>query len=94
MDCKNIQEVRENINQLDTQIVKLICEREGYVKQASKFKTSKTDVKAPDRVEKVIEKVRALAAEEGGNPEIIENIYRKMISEFINMEMSEYEERN
>ena len=90
VECKNLDEVRENIDRLDREIVKLIAERSYYVRQAAKFKTTKRDVKAPKRVEEVISKVRYLAAEKGLDPDIIENIYRTMIECFINYEMKEH----
>ena len=44
--CKNIEEVRENIDKIDHQIVKLPSERSHFVKQAANFKNSSNDVKA------------------------------------------------
>lgn len=38
MECKDLEEVRSNIDKIDNQIVKLIAERGSFVKQASKFK--------------------------------------------------------
>jgi len=90
MECKSLEEVRNNIDKIDNQIVKLIAERGLFVKQASKFKKDSSDVKAPQRVEAVIKKVRTLAAEYGANPDMIEKIYRVMIEGFINMEMDEF----
>lgn len=60
-NCKDLNEVRENIDRIDNQIVKLIAERSYYVKQAASFKKDTEDVKAPKRVEMVIEKVCKLA---------------------------------
>lgn len=90
-ECKNIEEVRENIDRLDREIVKLISERSHYVEQAATFKKDTLDVKAPKRVEAVIEKVRGIASEHGVNPNIIEEVYRTMIACFINYELKEFE---
>ena len=54
MICKNIREVRNNINNIDEQIVKLIALRGSFVKQSAKFKKDSDSVKAPTRVEEVI----------------------------------------
>lgn len=94
MKCKNIEEVRENIDRIDRKIVKLIAERSTYVVQAANFKKTSYDVKAPQRVEKIISKVRGLAIDNGVNPNIVENIYREMINSFINFELSEHEKLN
>lgn len=88
--CKDLNEVRENINKIDVEIVKLIARRSGYVKQAAEFKKNSEQIKAPDRVEKIIKKVRNLAVENNLDPNIIESVYRNMINEFINMEMDEH----
>jgi isochorismate pyruvate lyase len=90
MKCENLEQVRENIDRIDREIVKLIAERSTYVAQAAKFKNMTDDVKAPQRVEKIIEKVRNLAKEDDANPDIVENIYREMINSFINFELAEH----
>jgi isochorismate pyruvate lyase len=76
-----------NIDYLDNQIVKLISERSRYVEQAAKSKKDTEDVKAPKRVETVIQKARTIADENNVNPDIIEQVYRTMISCFINHEL-------
>lgn len=85
-NCKTIEEVRENINKIDREIVELISQRSRYVEQAAKFKKTAQDVKAPLRVEEIITKVRDLAVENHLEPDIIEKIYRTMISCFIDYE--------
>jgi len=90
MKCENLEQVRSNIDRIDDGIIKLIAERTGYVKQASAFKKSEDGVKAPARVEAVIAKVRAKAAEYGADADMVEALYREMISRFVNMEMTEY----
>jgi len=86
-ECKNIEEVRENINRIDREIVKLISQRSRYVSQAAKFKKTTEDVKAPSRVEEVISKVRGIAVEHDLDPDIVEKVYRTMIACFIDYEM-------
>jgi isochorismate pyruvate lyase len=93
-ECKNIEEIRENIDKLDNQIVKLISERSRFVEQAAKFKKDTEDVKAPKRVDAVIEKVRNVANENNVNPDIIEEVYRTMISCFINHELVQHSKIN
>jgi isochorismate pyruvate lyase len=75
-ECENIEEIRENIDKIDREIVKLLSKRSYFVKEAAKFKKSAKDVEAPKRVEQVIQKVRILATEYGVHPDIVENIYR------------------
>jgi isochorismate pyruvate lyase len=92
--CNSIEEVRDNIDRIDRQIVLLLAERGGYVKQAARFKKTTDDVKAPQRVEQVISKVTALSEELGVNPAVTEQVYRAMISGFINAELKEHASLN
>lgn len=88
--CDSIEQVRSNIDRIDQQIVALLAERGAYVKQAATFKTSTADVRAPQRVEQVIGKVVALAHSLGANPTVTEQVYRAMISGFIDSELAEH----
>ena len=90
MICSSLEEVRSNIDRIDNEIIKLIAERTNYVKQASSFKKNENEVKAPNRVESVIQKARERSLEYGANPDMIETLYREMISSFINLEMDEF----
>ncbi|MBQ7433201.1 MAG: chorismate mutase [Lachnospiraceae bacterium] len=94
MKCENLEQVRENIDRIDDEIIKLIAERGTYVVQASAFKKDEEGVKDTGRVEKVIAKVREKAEEYGANPDMVEALYREMISRFVGMEMKEFNERN
>ena len=86
-ECRNLNEVRENIDRIDREIVRLLAERGHYVRQAARFKKTSEDVQAPKRVEEVIANVRALAMEYGANPDIVEQVYRTLIARFIDDEM-------
>ena len=90
MKCSSLEEVRENIDRIDGNIIKLIAERTEYVRQAAAFKKSEEAVKATGRVEAVIAKVREKAQKYGASPDIAETVYRNMINGFINLEMTEY----
>lgn len=94
MKCNDLTEVRANIDRIDDQIVKLIAERGDYVAQASAFKKDEEGVKAPARVEQVIVKVRSKADEYGANADMVEALYREMISRFVNMEINEFHKIN
>jgi itaconate CoA-transferase len=87
---ENLEEVRENIDAVDREIVRLLAEREGHVRRAAHFKKTREDVEAPKRVEEVIRKVKALADGHGANPNVVEEVYRSMISRFISLEMDEH----
>ncbi|MEQ8197813.1 MAG: chorismate mutase [Clostridiaceae bacterium] len=90
MICNSLDDVRENIDRIDNEIIKLIAERGKYVTEAAAFKKTETDVKSQNRVEAVISKARTKAVEYGANPDMIEALYREMITRFITMEMQEF----
>lgn len=93
MKCNSLEEVRSNIDRIDNGIIKLIAERGSFVVQASRFKKSENGVKAPDRVEAVIDKVRRKAEAYGADADMVETLYREMISRFVNMEMAQFKDK-
>jgi isochorismate pyruvate lyase len=87
-DCENIKEIREAIDDIDREIIKLIGKRLVYVKEIVKFKRKDRDsIVARDRYIEVIENRRKLAVENGLNPDLIENIYKNLIHHFIDKEI-------
>ncbi len=85
--CSSIEDVRTEIDSIDEQMIALLAQREQWVLQAAQFKKDADAVKAPERVEQVIAKVRAKAVELNANPEIVEVVYRTMIDAFIGQEL-------
>lgn len=94
MDIKSIEDVRLQIDNIDSQLVKLIAERQKYVSMAAKFKKNQAEVRAPDRVSAVVEKVKVEAMNNGLSPIVIETIYRSMIGAFIEYELEQHKEIN
>jgi isochorismate pyruvate lyase len=79
----SLAEVRANIDRIDRAVIALLSERLGYTRAAARFKANPQEVAAPARVEEVIAKVRALAAEHGLPPEIAEAAYRPLVAAYI-----------
>ncbi|WP_458375940.1 chorismate mutase [Pseudomonas pergaminensis] len=90
VNCTSLEEIRTHIDRLDQQIVTLLAERGAYVSQAARFKKDTDSVKAPQRVEQVIAKVREISQAVGANPEVTEQVYRAMIAAFIQQELAEH----
>lgn len=91
--CKSLDEVRTEIDALDRNIVALIAARAEYVKQAATFKKNTDDVKAPQRVEQVIAKVKQHAVDAGVDQNVLEATYRAMINAFIAEETEHFNKR-
>lgn len=87
MQCTSIDDVRQRIDLIDREIVALLAQRGQWVTQAAAFKKTTDDVRAPARVEQVIAKVRTIATDVGASPEVVERVYRAMISAFIDQEL-------
>ena len=88
--CDSLEELREEVDKIDQQIVELIAKRNAYIKQAAKFKTSIEDVKSPERIEQVMQNARKKAIELGVNPNMIEDLFKIMIDEMVETEISEF----
>lgn len=89
-ECKTLEEVRTEIDNLDDQIVELIGARNSYVKQAARFKNTIDEVKAPERINEVMAKVRHKALTLGMSPNLLEEIYTIMINEMVESEIAEF----
>jgi len=73
--CKSIEEVREAIDEIDYQIMKLFSQRYDFVKEIVKFKTDEASVIAENRQAEVIAKRREWAVELGLSPDLFEDIF-------------------
>lgn len=93
-ECENILDIRAEIDTLDQGIIKLIGKRFQYVKAAAKFKTSETDVKAPDRFKSMLIKRREWAKAEGLNADAIEKMYTDLVNHFISEEIEEWKKQS
>lgn len=89
---KTLQDIREQIDSIDQQIVRLLSERQKWVLAAGSLKKDEQAVRAPARVDQVIEKVRSLAEREQASPEVVEHTYRALIDAFIDLELSQHRE--
>jgi isochorismate pyruvate lyase len=92
--CANLLEVRDNIDRLDHEIIRLMAERGQYVAEAGRFKRDPATVSAPARVEEIIAKVRTIARENGLAESVAERSYRAMIAAFEDYERAEWTRRN
>jgi len=54
IEVNSLDDIRTNIDRLDSEIIRLMAERGALVRQAARFKSSQAEVAAPRRVEQVI----------------------------------------
>ena len=83
---KNLKEVRKNIDNVDTRIVKLIAEREFYAREAVKFKTDRSQIIDRKRINAVLSRVKKLSKKYKINNLNVEKIWKLIIQNFIILE--------
>ena len=88
--CTSLDEARTEIDRLDEQIVTLIAARNAYIKQLAHFKNSVDEIKAEDRIDDVINRVRAKAIELDLSPNLINDLYLRMIDAMVDSEVAEF----
>ena len=92
-ECKSLDEVRNEVDKLDDAIVELLAKRNAYIHQAVKFKQSVEEVKAPARVEQVIQRVRQKAIELDMSPNMITELFTNLIDYMVESEIAEFRDR-
>lgn len=90
-ECNSLDEAREEIDKVDEDIIALIAKRNNYIKQIAHFKTSIDEVKAEDRIEHVISRAREQAISLGLSPNLINDLYVRMIDAMVESEVAEYQ---
>ncbi len=85
--CRNMTDVRAEIDRIDRALVDSIAERFGYVERAWQLKLeARQEANVPWRNQQVFDKVRARATEKGLPPDLIEALWRQMVGWFIQHE--------
>lgn len=93
--CANIEDVRNEIDAIDAEIIHLLGRRFDYVKEIIKYKKPNKDaIIAKERYNKVIQIRREWAEKQGLSPDIIEEVYKKLIHYFIDEELALIKKEN
>lgn len=89
-DCKEMSEVRAEIDRIDAALVDLIAERFGYVDRAWQLKLNTPEgAHVPWRIQQVIDKVKQRARERDLPPDIVDMVgaqWKTMIGWFVQYE--------
>ncbi len=89
--CSGMEDIRREIDRIDRAVISMIGRRFQYVLAASKFKTSETAVRAPERFKAMLEQRREWAQAEGLAPDAIEKMYSDLVKHFIDEEMKRWQ---
>ncbi|WP_067688378.1 chorismate mutase [Nocardia jejuensis] len=82
----SLEDVRREIDVIDAQIVELLGARQRLVMSAAAFKRNADEVRAPERRERMMRRLRELALRHGVEPALIEQVYTTLIDGFIELE--------
>lgn len=92
-ECETMDQVRVEIDRIDSALVDMIAERFGYVERAWQLKSRPEEATVPWRIQQVIDRVRARAKDKGLSPELTEALWRQMIGWFVQYEEAKLSER-
>ncbi len=78
-ECTTREDIRREIDRLDRDLVRLLAERFGYVQRMAEIKSDPAEARVDSRVNDVLEKVRALAAEQGLDGDLLADMWERLI---------------
>ena len=84
-------DVREGVDALDRELVRLLVIRQGYMHAAARIKPDRDAVYDAPRIEDVVAKVLAEAKIQGLSADIAEPVWRKLIERCIAHEFDVYD---
>jgi isochorismate pyruvate lyase len=90
-DCQTMPEVREGVDALDRELVRLLVTRQGYMHAAARIKPNRDAVYDAERIEDVVAKVLNEARAQGLSAEIAEPVWRKLIERCIAHEFERWD---
>jgi len=85
-----LKSIQNEIDVLDDKIVELISQRSHLVAKASSFENPVEEIKAQDRVDFVVQKVRKKAIELDVSPSMVADLFTIMVNEMVEGEISEF----
>jgi isochorismate pyruvate lyase len=79
-DCHDMTELRASIDALDAELVSKLKARAAYIDRAVVLKKGNgLPARIDDRVEEVVANVRAKATAQGLDPDLVEDLWRRII---------------
>lgn len=86
-ECTGKEEIRNEIDQIDQEIIRLFALRSEYVHEIVKFKTDEESVIAIERKELVIKQRAEWANAAGLDKQTFEDIYTRLLQQNISEEL-------
>lgn len=85
-DCETKDDVRVEIDRIDSALIELFAERHGYVTRMAEIKTDPHEANDPARIEAIVAKRRAQALDLDLDEDQAELLWRTLIDWNINYE--------
>ncbi len=92
--CENITEIRDAIDKIDLEIIRLFAQRHQYVKEIVKFKSDDEGIIASERKEYVLKQRKAWAEKSGLDPEMMEDVFKLLIEKNIQLQFDIYNNKD
>jgi chorismate mutase / prephenate dehydrogenase len=84
-----LEGLRQQLDGIDHKIVSLLAERVGIVHEVGTYKAQSGDpIQDPERESRILASKRALAVELGVDPQLVEDIYRRIFQNSYQIEES------
>ena len=93
-ECETREDVRYEIDRIDTAVVELLAERWGYVDRIWQIKNNAAEATVPWRIQAVIDNVREKADKAGMPADLAEALWRQIIGWGIQYEEEKMNERD
>ncbi len=90
--CRDMAELRAEIDRLDRELVAMLAERQRYIERAAEIKQDRNVVRDEARIEDVVAKVLVSARKAGLDPKIAEPVWRTLIERCIAHEFDRFDE--
>lgn len=82
MTKMDLLEIRKKLDVLDTKLIKILAERMSYIPQVAEYKKeNKIKRFQKDREKEIFENLRNKAVELDLNPELLEDLFKRIIKE-------------
>ncbi len=89
--CKDMNDVRYEVDRLDRLLVELIAERQSFMDAAARIKPDREAVRDEARIQDVLEKVLAECPRHGLSPDIARPVWIAMMEACIAHEFEAYD---
>ena len=90
--CRDMAELRAEIDRLDRELVAMLAQRQRYIERAAEIKQDRNVVRDEARIEDVVAKVLVAARKAGLDPKIAEPVWRTLIERCIAHEFDRFDE--